>query len=210
MLIVPQFLAGIDAVHHALPDRVLRWSLEGWMGGEPAEGSVPASSFDAVDTILAYLNDRSNFPALRRIVLAGHSAGAQLVQRYADKPAIEWTPLFWSVLRSRITDIRRRRRVRSVLIGWMGSGDEDEGPAWEPADPTPGPAHVHSDRESYKALAAALEALPRRQREAYQLRVLEGLDVADTARVMGCSEGSVKTHTSRAMDALRKQLEDWR
>jgi RNA polymerase sigma-70 factor (ECF subfamily) len=142
---------------------------------------------------------------------AVQDAMLKLVQRYADRPSMEWTPLFWSVLRSRITDIRRRRRVRSVLIGWMGSAtDEDDGPAWEPADPTPGPAHLHSDRASYQALAAALEALPRRQREAYQLRVLEGLDVADTARAMGCSEGSVKTHTSRAMDALRKQLEDWR
>ncbi|MBS0213875.1 MAG: RNA polymerase sigma factor [Proteobacteria bacterium] len=142
---------------------------------------------------------------------AVQDAMLKLVQRYADRPAPEWTPLFWSVLRSRITDIRRRRKVRSVLVAWMGSGeDEDAGPAWEPADPNPGPAAIHSDQESYKALAAALRALPRRQREAYQLRVLEGLDVADTARAMGCSEGSVKTHTSRAMDALRKQLEDWR
>ena len=83
LLIVPQFLAGIDIRQHGLPDPVLRWSLEGWMGGEPAEGPVPASSFEAVDAILAHLNDRSNFPALRRIVLAGHSGGAQVVQRYA-------------------------------------------------------------------------------------------------------------------------------
>ena len=141
---------------------------------------------------------------------AVQDAMLKLVQRYADRPAIEWPPLFWSVLRSRITDIRRRRKVRSVLVAWMGSGDEDDGPAWEPADPSPGPARIHSDRESYQALSVALRALPRRQREAYQLRVLEGLDVADTARAMGCSEGSVKTHTSRAMDALRRQLEDWR
>ncbi|MEO7478820.1 MAG: RNA polymerase sigma factor [Lysobacteraceae bacterium] len=142
---------------------------------------------------------------------AVQDAMLKLVQKYAGKPAIEWSPLFWSVLRSRITDIRRRRRVRAVLIGWMGSSqDEDEGPAWEPVDPTPGPAHIHTDRESYRALAAALQTLPRRQREAYQLRVLEGLDVADTARAMGCSDGSVKTHTSRAMEALRRQLEDWR
>ncbi len=142
---------------------------------------------------------------------AVQDAMLKLVQRYADKPAIEWSPLFWSVLRSRITDIRRRRRVRSVLVAWMGSShDDDEGPVWEPADPAPGPARIHSDRESYRALSTALHALPRRQREAYQLRVLEGLDVADTARAMGCSEGSVKTHTSRAMEALRRQLEDWR
>jgi len=142
---------------------------------------------------------------------AVQDAMLKFVQRYSDKPAIEWSPLFWSVLRSRIADIRRRRRVRSVLVGWMGSShDGDERPVWDPADPTPGPAHVHSDRESYLALSAALRALPRRQREAYQLRVLEGLDVADTARAMGCSEGSVKTHTSRAMDALRRHLEEWR
>lgn len=142
---------------------------------------------------------------------AVQDAMLKLVQRYADKPSIEWSPLFWAVLRSRITDIRRRRRVRSVLTGWMGSthGDMD-GPIWEPVDPMPGPAHLHDDRESYRALSAALQSLPRRQREAYQLRVLEGLDVADTARAMGCSEGSVKTHTSRAMDALRRHLEDWR
>jgi len=142
---------------------------------------------------------------------AVQDAMLNLVQHYSGKPAIEWSPLFWSVLRSRIADMRRRRRVRSVLVGWMGwSNDEDEGPVWEPADPMPGPAHLHSDRESYRALSTALQALPRRQREAYQLRVLEGLDVADTARAMGCSEGSVKTHTSRAMDALRRLLEDWR
>jgi RNA polymerase sigma-70 factor (ECF subfamily) len=142
---------------------------------------------------------------------AVQDAMLKLVQRYADRPALEWTPLFWSVLRSRITDIRRRRKVRSVLVAWMGSGgDDDDGPVWEPADPSPGPARIHSDRESYKALSDALRTLPRRQREAYQLRVLEGLDVADTARAMGCSEGSVKTHTSRAMEALRRQLEDWR
>ena len=142
---------------------------------------------------------------------AVQDAMLKLVQKYAGKPAIEWSPLFWSVLRSRITDIRRRRRVRAVLVEWMGSSqDEDGGPAWEPVDPTPGPARMHTDRDSFRALAAALQALPRRQREAYQLRVLECLDVADTARAMGCSEGSVKTHTSRAMEALRRLLEDWR
>ena len=80
---MPQFLAGTDARHHGLPDSVLRWSLEGWMGGDPAEGPVPASSFAALDAILARLADRALFPALRRIVVAGHSGGAQVAQRYA-------------------------------------------------------------------------------------------------------------------------------
>ncbi|MBS0457989.1 MAG: RNA polymerase sigma factor [Proteobacteria bacterium] len=183
------------------------------------DGSIPTSTAHA-QTLQAFLAEverrafRHAEIALRHrddALDAVQDAMLKLVQRYADRPALEWTPLFWRVLRSRITDIQRRRKVRSVLVGWMGSGaEQDDGPAWEPVDPTPGPATIHSDRESYKALATALQALPRRQREAYQWRVLEGLDVADTARVMGCSEGSVKTHTSRAMDALRKQLEDWR
>lgn len=144
---------------------------------------------------------------------AVQDAMLKLVQRYGRHPCEQWSPLFWRVLHSRIADIRRKRRVRAIMVGWMGSRNDeadDALPAWEPPDPAPGPAQIHNDRESYRALAIALRTLPRRQREAYQMRVLEGLDVADTARAMGCSEGSVKTHTSRAMNALRMQLEDWR
>lgn len=59
-------------------------------------------------------------------------------------------------------------------------------------------------------MSAAVQALPRRQREAFLLRVLEGMDVAETAMAMGCSQGSVKTHLSRAMGSLRLRLEHWR
>lgn len=126
---------------------------------------------------------------------------------YRERPAGEWTPLFWSILRSRIVDAQRRRTFR---LGWLGHRDpQDAEQDRDWADPGPDPSRNHDGREAWTKLAAALRALPRRQREAFTLRVLEELDVADTARAMECSEGSVKTHLSRAREALRKQLEDW-
>lgn len=125
---------------------------------------------------------------------------------YADRPASEWTPLFWSVLRSRIVDMQRRRSFRLTWL--LPSSDDDAAPDW--ADSGPDPSRGHDGREAYARLASALRALPARQREAFSLRVLEELDVETTARVMGCSEGSVKTHLSRAREALQRQLEDFR
>ena len=83
VMIVPQFLADIDIQPRGLPPDTLHWSLEGWMGGDPANGPAPLSSFDALDAIVARLADRTQFPNLREIVVAGHSGGAQVVQRYA-------------------------------------------------------------------------------------------------------------------------------
>src|ERR1700692_844793 len=83
IMIVPQFLAGIDIDAYHLPPDTLRWTLEGWEGGDPALGPTAASSFDALDAILARLADRKIFPGLKQVVVAGHSGGAQVVQRYA-------------------------------------------------------------------------------------------------------------------------------
>jgi len=144
---------------------------------------------------------------------AVQDAMLRLVRHYRDKPAAEWAPLFWGILRRRIVDLQRRRKVRSIVVGWLGGGRNDEGdelPVWEPADPGQDPLGRLHDVESYADMAAAVQKLPTRQREAFILRMLEGLDVAETARAMGCGEGSVKTHLSRAMHQLRDQLEDWR
>jgi pimeloyl-ACP methyl ester carboxylesterase len=83
IMIVPQFLAGIDVDAHHLPPDTLRWTLEGWEGGDPAIGPAPVSSFEALDAILARLADRRLFPNLKQVVVAGHSGGGQVVQRYA-------------------------------------------------------------------------------------------------------------------------------
>ena len=127
---------------------------------------------------------------------------------YAERPSAEWTPLFWSILRRRVVDLQRRRAFR---LRWLLPGqpnDDDAMPDW--ADDGPDPSRTHDGREAYGRFAKAMATLPHRQREAFHLRVLEELDVATTAHVMGCSEGSVKTHLSRAREALQRHLEDWR
>jgi pimeloyl-ACP methyl ester carboxylesterase len=83
LLIVPQFLADQDLPAHGLPPTMLHWEADSWAGGAPADGPEPLSAFDAIDAILARLADRSLFPNLKSVVIAGHSAGGQVVQRYA-------------------------------------------------------------------------------------------------------------------------------
>jgi len=97
-------------------------------------------------------------------------------------------------------------------VPW-NSEDADEGtdPIAQAPDPGPGPqAQLHAE-DLRAAMESALAKLPARQREAFLLRNLEGLDVAGTAAAMGCSEGSAKTHYFRALQALRVQLgEFWK
>ncbi|MEP6908702.1 MAG: RNA polymerase sigma factor [Pseudoxanthomonas sp.] len=127
---------------------------------------------------------------------------------YRERPAAEWTPLFWSILRRKIVDVQRRGNFRLRFLAPASERSEDSMIDW--ADSAAGPSQAHDQREAYARLTVALRNLPTRQREAFTLRVLQELDVADTAKAMGCSEGSVNTHLSRARDALQKKLEDFR
>lgn len=135
------------------------------------------------------------------------------VSRYGERAPEEWSPLFWRVLDSRVHDWYRRHSVRSRWTAWLGRRDADD----EESDPLlaiadgaePGPLARLADREAGSALDIALRALPLRQRQAFLFRMWEGLDVAQTATAMRCSEGSVKTHLSRALSRLRKQLESY-
>lgn len=133
------------------------------------------------------------------------------VRHYAGKPEGEWTPLFYRVLDSRLNDWHRRRAVRSrwLTVFDRGGEDDDVDPVAQAQDYNdPGPLLRLAGNEAAKALDAALTALPLRQRQTFLLRIWEGLDVAMTAQAMRCSEGSVKTHLSRALAALRRALED--
>jgi len=136
-----------------------------------------------------------------------------LARKYATKPEAEWPPLFFRILRNRITDFHRRRTLQRGIFALFTPGDRDDdtnpidlvsdGRAAEPEFRTQ--LDVTTQR-----LEGAVAALPTRQREAFLLRVWEGLDVAATARAMRCSEGSVKTHYSRAVHTLRERLgDDW-
>jgi RNA polymerase sigma-70 factor (ECF subfamily) len=141
---------------------------------------------------------------------AVQDAMLQLVRRYAARPAAEWKPLFYRILENRVRDEHRRRSVRNRVLAWFprrtDDGEDDPDPVAEAGDPRPGPQAQLEAGEALAALEAALQALSERQRQAFLLRNFEGLDVAGTAVAMGCSEGSVKTHYFRAVQALRGRL----
>jgi RNA polymerase sigma-70 factor (ECF subfamily) len=142
---------------------------------------------------------------------AVQDAMLQLTRAYAHRPPSEWKPLFYRILENRIRDVQRRRSVRGRVMSWLplrtGDGEDDElDPVASAPSPDPLPARKLELEEAMEALEKALALLPRRQQQVFLLRTLEGLDVAETARAMGCSEGSVKTHYFRALQALRAQL----
>jgi RNA polymerase sigma-70 factor (ECF subfamily) len=131
-----------------------------------------------------------------------------LTRRYADKSAEEWRPLFYRILKNRIRDWQRRSIVRTRVMSFFGGQESDE---YDPVAQAPGPssdnpADALERSDAMQALEQALGELPARQREAFVLRNFEGLDVAETAVAMGCSDGSVKTHYSRAVHRLRVML----
>ena len=135
----------------------------------------------------------------------------KLVRNYATKPAAEWRPLFYRILENGIRDLQRRRTVRGRFMAWMpGPRDDPDGEAQDPldsvADESPAVPQLLIQAQAMEKLETSLRALPARQREAFMLRNFEGLDVAETATAMGCSQGSVKTHYSRAVHTLREEL----
>lgn len=133
-----------------------------------------------------------------------------LAQRYGMLPAEQWPPLFQRILQSRITDHFRRQKVRNRLFVWFNRTDEDGDdydPIAEAADESlNNPLDRLSLEQGNQALVDAVAQLPERQRQAFLLRHWEGLSERETAFAMQCSEGSVKTHLSRAMQHLRARL----
>jgi RNA polymerase sigma-70 factor (ECF subfamily) len=141
---------------------------------------------------------------------AVQDAMLSLVRSYAARPSEEWKPLFYRILDNRVRDMQRRRTVRGRVMAWLptraAEDDEVDDPVAAAADHEPAVVDRLQMEEAIGALEDRIAALPARQRQAFLLRNFEGLDVAATAVAMGCSEGSVKTHYFRALQALRAEL----
>jgi len=154
---------------------------------------------------IAQLGLRNDDDALDAV----QDAMMKLVQSYASRNADEWRPLFYRILTNRIHDLQRRRTVRGRIMAWLparADDEEDYDPIAEAPSHEPHPEKRLELDEAIEALEAAVAALPARQQQAFLLRNFEGLDVAQTASAMGCSEGSVKTHYFRALESLRARL----
>jgi RNA polymerase sigma-70 factor, ECF subfamily len=142
----------------------------------------------------------------------------RLARRYADRDAGQWGPLFHRIVQSVIRDWYRRTAVRNRFRQFFGQGGSQE---MHPEDAQveapiearfasaePQPDAQLQQQQAMAQLDAALQRLPLRQQQVFLLRQWEGLSVRDTAQAMGCGEGSVKTHFSRALKTLREQLQD--
>ena len=140
----------------------------------------------------------------------------KLAEKYGAKPAAELPMLFQRILQNTIRDFYRRQKVRSRWVTLFtalspGREDDDADPleTLESADTSGsmgGPADRLEQSQVVEVSEKELQRLPQRQRQAFLLRYWEELDVAETAAVMGCSQGSVKTHCSRAAHALAAAL----
>ena len=141
----------------------------------------------------------------------------RLAAKYADRPPAELPLIFQRILSNATMDWFRRQKVRNALFVNLSDfeGADDDGGDFdllELLDTSSGRTATENAADSVgrmqilKLIDAQVQLLPTRQREAFLLRYWEELDVAETASVMGCSQGSVKTHCSRAVRALAKGL----
>src|SRR4051812_14330146 len=141
----------------------------------------------------------------------------RLAEKYGQRPAAELPLLFHRIVQNAIRDYFRRQKVRSLwttLVSSLSPGREDDEqdpletlPRSDESNALESPAALAERSQVLEIIEQELARLPERQRQAFIMRYWEELDVAETAKVMGCSEGSVKTHCSRAAHTLAAALE---
>ena len=141
----------------------------------------------------------------------------RLAEKYGHRPAAELPLLFHRIVQNAVRDWFRRQKVRSLWTTLLsslspGRGEDDDSDPLETLETADGSSHFPSpaaeleQTQVLEIIEQELARLPARQRQAFILRYWEELDVAETARSMGCSEGSVKTHCSRAAHTLAAAL----
>ncbi len=133
----------------------------------------------------------------------------RFVEKYAKKPKAAWKPLFYKILYNQIRTLHRRRATQNKWFSWLLPGKDQ----LDPVETHPGRGGLEPERaarvnSAYSVLEKALAELSLRQQQAFLLRGWEEMSVAETATVMQCSEGSVKTHYFRALEILRERLGD--
>ena len=140
----------------------------------------------------------------------------KLAEKYGDYPPEELPMLFQRILQNTIRDYYRRQKVRNFWVtavsffvpGHDEQDDEESLEYIQAADEKDSPFNLLATGKNFALIESAIEKLPARQREAFLLRYWEEMDITETAAAMGCSEGSVKTHCSRAVRALAAMLHD--
>ena len=137
----------------------------------------------------------------------------KLAEKYGNNPATEFPMLFQRILQNTMRDFWRRQKVRNLWTTLLSSfGQHEDGEDRDPLetidveDASDEPSAQMERSQTIALIENALKKLPTRQREAFVLRYWEDMDVNETASVMGCSGGSVKTHCSRAVHALAIEL----
>jgi len=187
----------------------------------PPEKDAPLATRNELSEFLAGVERRAYKQALFAVRNAENALDIvqdsmlKLADKYGAKPLVELPMLFQRILQNTIRDFYRRQKVRSLwvtLFSALSPGREEESDPLETLESADasnirdGPADRLEQRQVIELIEKALERLPQRQRQAFLLRYWEELDVAETAAVMGCSAGSVKTHCSRAAQALAEAL----
>lgn len=184
--------------------------------------SKPVNSLDTLSRFLAGVERK----AFRQAAFAVRDDQAaldvvqdammKLAEKYADAVESELPLLFQRILQNTIRDYYRRQKVRSFWMNPLsfiaaGQEDQEDGDPMEHVQATDAhsdPLQMLSTGQNLAVIQKAIESLPARQREAFLLRYWEEMDIEETSSVMGCSEGSVKTHCSRAVRALAIMLKD--